>query len=495
MAMKRMRVLNKQLNLNTAPDDEIYKAVCFGVAPEKPTPQAASATASLAPPGTISGASPGSGVPERALLAGIKVIELSTVVAAPTAGALLADHGAEVIKIENPKAPDVTRGWGSGDDPAQTAQPEIQSSVEGGGSAYVQINRGKKAIALDTSKPEGVAILKKLLETADIFITNVRKKSLVKLGLDYEAIHREFPQLIYGHVSAFGQSGPMEDDPGYDFGAFFAQTGIMELLRSSDDGDMPRFPGAIGDNTSSVQMVGGIFAALYGRTQSGEGQLVDVALMRAGVWALANPLMSLAGGNGDGVGGFEQREPTTVGGRRTRLTSAFYRCKDGIWIQLLGMEVGRHMERTIEALGISAESLFGKDGWRNPNVDWVAATKVVDGVIGQRTYAEWSAIFSKHDVWHTPINRYEDQLDPNSRAHQQSRQAGSFVTAPGVRHELLGNPVLLSAHKAAPRGPAPGFGEHTDLILAEIGYDQKHIESLKMEGLVAVSKGARKQRK
>ena len=151
------------------------------------------------------------------LLAGLRVVELATVMAAPGACAILADFGAEVIKVENPRAPDTTRSWGRGDDPSRTASPELNATVEGGGSAFVQLNRGKKCIALDPTKPEGNALAKRLIGTADIFVTNVRQQSLQKQGLDYESLSKEFPSLIYGHLTAFGRAGEMMNDPGERF--------------------------------------------------------------------------------------------------------------------------------------------------------------------------------------------------------------------------------------------------------------------------------------
>ena len=211
---------------------------------------------------------------KKKLLAGIRVIELATVIAAPSACALLCDLGAEVIKIENPKSPDVARLWGYGDDAALTADPTLQSAPGGGGSAFSQINRGKKSIALNPTDPKGNALLLQLIATADIFVTNVRQKSLIKMGIDYETLSKRYPKLIYGHLSAWGRSGPMASDPGYDYGAFWAHTGVQDILRSSDDAAMPRFPGGVGDFTTGHQLYGGIMAALYQREREGVGQLV-----------------------------------------------------------------------------------------------------------------------------------------------------------------------------------------------------------------------------
>ena len=148
--------------------------------------------------------------------------------------------------------------------------------------AACRFNRGKQGMTLNYGTAEGLKIMKQLLSTADVFITNVRNKSLIKAGLDYESLKGEFPTLVYGHLSAWGLDGPQKDDPGYDFGAFWGYTGVMEIARSSDDSPMPRFPGAIGDNTTSMQMVAGVALALFHRQNTGQGQLVDAALVRSG---------------------------------------------------------------------------------------------------------------------------------------------------------------------------------------------------------------------
>jgi crotonobetainyl-CoA:carnitine CoA-transferase CaiB-like acyl-CoA transferase len=159
----------------------------------------------------------------RPPLEGIRVVELSSVMAAPMCAALLADYGADVIKIEDPRAGgDTTRTWGRQDNPDLTADPELHATVEGGGSAFVQLNRGKRSIALDPTRPEGRDVLLRLLDAADIFITNVRLKSLRKAGLDWETLSASgrFPRLIYSHLTAFGRGGAMVNDPGCDFGAW-----------------------------------------------------------------------------------------------------------------------------------------------------------------------------------------------------------------------------------------------------------------------------------
>ena len=161
----------------------------------------------------------------------------------------------------------------------------------------------------------------------------VRQQSLVKLGLDYAALQQQFPALIYGHLSAFGRAGPQQHDPGYDFGAFWAQSGLMDIVRSSDDAPMPRYPGGVGDNLCGMQLVGGIFAALFHKQRTGEGQLVDACLLRTGLWMMGYPMSMLAGGNSYATEEGQQsawggiRETTAPGERKTLMTQSPFKCK------------------------------------------------------------------------------------------------------------------------------------------------------------------------
>eukprot|EP00747_Dinoflagellata_sp_TGD_P167696 gnl/TRDRNA2_/TRDRNA2_192584_c0_seq1.p1 gnl/TRDRNA2_/TRDRNA2_192584_c0~~gnl/TRDRNA2_/TRDRNA2_192584_c0_seq1.p1 ORF type:complete len:450 (-),score=67.64 gnl/TRDRNA2_/TRDRNA2_192584_c0_seq1:73-1245(-) len=388
--------------------------------------------------------------------------------------------GANVIKIEPPDAPDITRGWGNGDDPAQTATPALQAKGEGG-SAFAQANRGKRSLVLDFTKPAGLAVLKQLLATADVLVTNIRLQSLRKVGLDYETLSPLFPRLIYAHFTAYGRSGPRVNDPGYDIGAWWAYSGLMDVARSSENADMPRFPGAMGDNSTGVQLCGFIGIALFHRERTGAGQLVDSCLMRSGLFATAHPLSMYAGGNGWGTskmntGGI--RGTAKLGQRSTLLTDACYVCKDGVWVQLLGVDIGKHMKKTLKALGLSRQDLTpGSKSWED--VDWQHATTVIDRVVASRTYDEWHSHFVENDVWHTRVNRFEDMFeDP------QAKQSGVFVDAPGVQHKLLGSPVLLSSATQRPSAGVPGFGEHTTEVLSEIGIAEGEVAQLRKDGIV-----------
>jgi len=413
------------------------------------------------------------------LLTGIKVLELATVVAAPSACAMLADMGATVIKVEHPQIPDYVRSWRKRDDGSKTADPAQYD--RGVGSGFSQFNRGKKAIAIDYSQPEGLQVLKRLLTDTDVFVTNVRLKALEKVGLDYPTLNKEFPRIVYGHLSAWGLSGPRRDDPGYDVGAFYAYSGLMELCRSSDKAPLPRYPAAFGDSLTGQMLVAGIALALLHRHKTNQGQLVDVSLLRAGVWSMAHPIVAHAAGNTFAAGKDPViRRPTERGDRVTYITDGSFVCKDGRWIMLLGIESKKHWTKTVQALGLSSEL---PTDWKVAlkTLNFKAATGLVDRVMATKTYHEWHQLFEAADVWHTPINRYEHLMED-----EHANATHSFTAVQGLTHKLVKSPIVLSSQAGIdhPTGGAPCYGEHTTEVLGAVGYTPAEIERLQQKKIL-----------
>ena len=216
---------------------------------------------------------PGAGAP---ILTGVRVIELATVVAGPSAARCLADHGAEVIKIEAPSG-DMWRKY------LKIIEKKRKTFV----SSFEHVNFNKSSVVLDLAKgPEQLAQIKRLLASADVFVTNVRLPSLQKLGLDYASLKDTHPHLVYGHLSAWGLVGPGRGDPGYDFGAFWSRTGMSTLMNGP--GTYSQYPGAFGDTITGMNLVGGILTQLRKKlTNGGFGALVETSLLRTGMWVNA----------------------------------------------------------------------------------------------------------------------------------------------------------------------------------------------------------------
>lgn len=384
------------------------------------------------------------------VLKGVRVVELATVVAAPAATALFADFGADVIKVEAPSG-DYFRSEGKALEPGREH-----------GKMFDNFNRGKRSIVLDLTKDSDRAHMEKLVRSADVFVTNVRPEPLKRLGLDYDTLKTSLPRLVYAQLTAWGLEGPMKDEPGYDAGAFFAATGMQDLLRPSEDSPPPRYPGAFGDLATSMQLVSGIALALFHRERCGEGQLVDASLLRQGIWMLGCPLtMQMVPKRGP------LTSKTVRGDRKGVFNPVFntYKSSDGRWFQLLGLEIDRHFPKVMGAMGlaatIKADERFSSTKGILKNK--AALVDIMDARFAEKTLEAWQAVFDAAGVWYTVTKRYEDVInDPQAIA------AGAFTDVPGVDQRLIASPVKLSCAPHQPKGPGPDLGQHTQEVLDEL---------------------------
>jgi len=402
-----------------------------------------------------------------AMLAGVRVVELATVIAGPTCAALLGDMGADVIKVETPEGDPWRKTIG--------VNPKTGVDIRGAkfSSGFENANRGKKSIVIDLQTSDGKAIMEKLLGTADVFLTNVRSQALDKLGIDYRTLSSKMPKLIYAHLTAWGIGGPKENDPGYDVGAFWAASGMQKYIRADDEFKTgnPRFIMGIGDFNTSIHLLTGVLGALYHRNKTGKGQYVEACIYRAGVFSMAVPMVMALAGAEQG-----RKMPALPRVENPSPTFNSFQCRDGEWIQLLGMEMTRHFGKMLRVLGIE-EAIknyppFSPVGENFENLitkittnksQRIAFNKVVDAVFMQKDSKEWEEIFTKHDLWHHRV------LDVNDVAKaQNATETGTFVNIPGVGHKLLAHPVKWSASPTVPRGRAPDLGAHTEEVLAEL---------------------------
>jgi len=196
-------------------------------------------------------------------LDGVRVVDLSTYIAAPSCARILASYGADVIKVESPKGDDLRAAQVSYFYPAETSEYSFGMDVQ---------NAGKKGLALNLKDPAGMEAMMKLLETADVFVTNNRVKALVKMGLDYDTLHKKFPRLIHASILGYGELGPLKDKPGFDYTAYFSRGGIANSLM--EKGTSPAIPASgFGDNYAGIALSSGICAALYRQAKTGEGSL------------------------------------------------------------------------------------------------------------------------------------------------------------------------------------------------------------------------------
>ena len=382
-------------------------------------------------------------------LNGIVVLELAVALAAPSAAAVLGDWGAEVIKVE-PLTGDPQRG--------NTAN-----------SYFSQDNRAKRSIALDIATDEGRDIMLRLVDRADVFVTNIRPGGLARLGMDSTSLLARNPRLVYAQLTGYGADGPAPDRPGYDIGAFWSRSGVAGALAGR--GEPPIQRPAMGDHTTGLALVAAVNAALFDRERTGKGRLVSTSLVRTGAYVISSDLAAHANG-----------ELAEAGLRRALYNPLLgcYQAADGRWFFLLGLEATRHWPAVATAVGreeLIADERFAD--FMSLIVNAQAVIAILDEEFAKRPLDEWAAIFETHDVWWDPVQSFEEvAADPIMRA------AGVFRAMEGDR-VAISAPADVEPHASRPAaGAAPELGQHTEEILLELGYDWEGISALMGTGVI-----------
>lgn len=386
-------------------------------------------------------------------LSGIRVVEIATFVAAPAAGALLADMGAEVIKMEVPGGELIRhtrpRHNGFGSDFEGSPQFEME-------------NRGKQSLTLDLNNPAARHALLKVIDGADVVLTNMLPGRCRRFGIDPEHLREERPELIYASLTGYGTSGEEADSPSFDYAALWARTGMMDLTR--DPGAVPAFlrPG-VGDHSAALSLVCGILAALRVRDAGGGGQVIDVSLLQTGLYLQGNDLaQTLATGN-----------PPPMHDRTAPRNPLWnhYATGDERWVMLVMIESQRYWGAFSRAIGrpeLEHDPRFeGPVERYRQNRELV---KILDAVFARRSLAEWEVELAGHGVIWSPVRRLEETLlDP------QARTMGYFRT---VDHpelgtfETVGPPLQMSEHAMPANLPAPDLGADSLAVLRAAGLDE-----------------------
>lgn len=396
-------------------------------------------------------------------LEGIKVVEMGVWVAGPAAGGILADWGADVIKIEPPGLGDPARLFGKmigGDLPFN---PVFEND-----------NRSKRSLSVDVRSEAGRAIAFDLLRQADVFVTNIRPAALARLGLAPEALAERFPKLVYGLITGYGREGPDADRAAYDIAAFWARSGIAASL--TPPGSTPPFQrGGMGDHNAGLALAGGISAALFKRERTGRGQLVSTSLLREGMYTISFDL-AVAVRMGVGI---------QIGNRETMGNPAMncYADSEGRYLWIVGLEGERHWPPLARAVGHPEwidDPRYAEPRERAKNAEGLI--RELDAIFATKTRVEWAAIFDEEeDLWWAPVNTIEDVL-----ADPQAHAAGGFVEVPdGEGMTLLpATPVDFGGTPWAPRSMAPENGQHSEEILLELGRSGSEIAALREQGVL-----------
>ena len=384
-------------------------------------------------------------------LTGLRVLELARILAGPWAGQLMADLGADVIKVERKGAGDDTRGWG----------PPFVPAADGGhlGAAYFHgANRGKRSIELDFETAEGQRLVKKLAARSDVLIENFKVGGLKKFGLDYESMAKEFPRLIYCSVTGFGQTGPYASRAGYDLMAQ-GMGGFMSLTGDAD-GEPTRAGVPIADIMTGVYAVVGVLAALIERDKTGRGTLVDGALVDTQVGMLANQALNYL------VSG---ELPVRIGNAHPNIVPyQVFPVADGHIIIATGND-----SQFVKLCGVLGEPSLAQNPDYKDNTGRLAHRNILVPQLielcKRMTSADILAKLEAVGVPAGPINTLEQVFDDPQVIHRGIKldlpsAAAKGGTIPGVRA-----PLMIGGRPMAHERPSPRLGEHTDEILREIG--------------------------
>ena len=389
-------------------------------------------------------------------LEGIKVVELASFVAAPAAGRMLAEMGADVIRVES-TAGDPWRFYG-----VNCGLPVADEE----NPLFDLYNLGKRDIQLDTKTPEGKEILLRLLGEADVFITNNRLKSLVRAGLDYDSLKDRFPKLIYGLVTGYGQTGPDVDAPGYDGVAFFSRSGMLADM--AEPGGYPASaPGCVGDGATGAALFGGICAALLNRERTGMGDFVETSLFGNAVWLCGT------------MSAFEQygyhypKKRSEMGALYT-----FYKCKDGEWLHLAVTQHDRYWKPLAEALNVP--ELAEDERFKNAALisrNRAQLIPLLEQAFSQFDYDEIAARLRERDIVFDRMRHYRElAADPQAVANGFVKE---HIYENGHSFMIAMLPVHMRNMDETGTGRGPQMGEHTDEILKQYGYSEEAILRLK----------------
>ncbi len=408
--------------------------------------------------------------PRNGPLSGLRVLDMSRILAGPWCGQLLADLGADVIKVERPGKGDDTRSWGP---------PFLQDA--GGrdtseSAYYLCANRGKQSITLDIAKPEGQAIVRELAQHADVLLENYKVGDLKRYGLDYDTLSALNPRLVYCSITGFGQDGPLKDRAGYDF-MVQGMGGLMSITGERDDlpGGGPQKAGvAIADLMTGMYSTVALLAAIEERHRSGRGQYIDMALLDTQVAWLANQNTNYL------IGG---EVPKRMGNAHPNVVPyQTFPTRDGDLILAVGND--GQFKRFCEAAGIAStgnDPRFANNALRIANRD--ACIAAIAPAMKQKTTAEWMAVLEPLGVPCGPIDRLDAVF-----TNPQIRHRGLKVDVP---HPLSGtvplvaNPIKYSRTPLDYQVPPPLLGQHTEeLLRGLLGKSDAEIAALRGAGVI-----------
>jgi crotonobetainyl-CoA:carnitine CoA-transferase CaiB-like acyl-CoA transferase len=388
-------------------------------------------------------------------LSSLKILDFSTLLPGPFASMMLADLGADIVRVEAPHRPDVVR-----------AMPSFGGEMS---AWHALLNRSKRSLALDLKKPGAADVVKDLVKTYDIVLEQFRPGVMDRLGVGYEALGQVNPRLIYCALTGYGQTGPYRDRAGHD-NNYLALAGVMNHTGRKESGPLPLGVQVADVGGGSFGAITGILAAVIHRLQTGEGQFVDISMFDGAVaWNAPVTSHYLVGGQNQ-----EWESMRLNGGSYYD----FYRTSDGRYLSVGSLEP-KFWTGFCQA--IERPDLV-EDGFKTDDLARQQTLKLeIQKTVGSRTFDEWISIFAKIDVCVEPVMTVSEMVD---HPQTQSRQMIVEVPKPdGTSQRQVGSPFKFSKNKPTYKHTGPSLGQHTTEVLAEIGYSQEKIGQLREAGV------------
>ncbi|MEG1789973.1 MAG: CaiB/BaiF CoA-transferase family protein [Oscillospiraceae bacterium] len=399
-------------------------------------------------------------------LEGIKVIELATVVAAPTVGRMLSSYGAEVIKVETPR----------GDELRSAGEFERVVCEDYKNPIFTIQNSGKSLVSIDLKTAEGKEALMKLLADADVFLTNVRSAALGRLGLDYETLRELYPRLVYAHLSGFGPKGPVAANPGFDSTGFWLRSG--PLADWQVPGSFPFVPTyAFGDMSTSSILLSGVLMALLGRQQTGRGTMVDTSLFASGIWCNAIAVVS----HQEPFGGERPLDPL----RPPDPFSQTYKCSDGKWIGVYDNDYKREIPKFAKLFNLPELESDPRCATLQRLVDSDAMAEIVgklNAIFLTKTAAEWREYLSDNSVSCEVMHSIRDV------SSDEQAIVNGYVKPVTYKDDLTVMmpcpPVHFSDYGVRDYSPSGRVGEDTASVFERLGYTETEIAALREKKVI-----------